>query len=79
MTEDGRELMTDIYQAEDFLGVNVLLSNPPISILQRRLKVASCFFLKKQMEKLLQLHPDEAGKFINILLSEVRDRDAYLH
>jgi CRP-like cAMP-binding protein len=27
MAEDGRELMTGIYQAEDFLGINIILSN----------------------------------------------------
>lgn len=29
MAEDGRELMTGIYQAEDFLGTSVILSNKP--------------------------------------------------
>jgi CRP-like cAMP-binding protein len=36
MAEDGRELMTGIYQAEDFLGINIILSNnEPTRILQR--------------------------------------------
>jgi hypothetical protein len=35
MAEDGRELMTGIYQAEDFLGINIILLIMPTRILQQ--------------------------------------------
>ncbi len=78
MAEDGRELMTGIYEADDFLGVNVILSDAAYPDTATALEDSElCFFPIEQFEALLQ-NPDIAGKFISILSSEVRERDAHL-
>ena len=79
MAEDGRELMTGIYQAEDFLGVNIILSKGVNIDTATALEDSQvCFFPKEQLEELLLIHPDIAGKFIKILSGEIRDKDAHL-
>ena len=79
MAEDGRELMTGIYQTEDFLGTNTILSNKPHDDTATALEDSKlCFFPKAQFNELLQLYPDIAGKFLKILSHEVRNKDAYI-
>ena len=79
MAEDGRELMTGIYQAEDFLGTSVILSNKPYNDTATALEDSNlCFFPKMQFDELLRLYPDVAGKFLKILSNEIRNKDAYL-
>lgn len=78
MAEDGRELMTGIYEADDFLGVNVILSDSTYTDTATALEDTQvCFFPVEQLEGLLQ-NPEIAGKFISILTSEVRDKDAHM-
>ncbi|MEL1244970.1 response regulator [Flavobacterium sp. DGU11] len=78
MSEDGRELMTGIYEPDDFLGVNMILSDAPHTDTATAMEDSQlCFFPIEQFEALLQ-NPEIAGKFIGILSSEVRDRDAHL-
>lgn len=79
MAEDGRELMTGIYQTEDFLGTNIILSNKPYDDTATALEDSYlCFFPKAQFDELLRLYPDVAGKFLKILSNEIRNKDAYL-
>lgn len=79
MAEDGRELMTGIYLAEDFLGINIILSNTPHDDTATALEDSYlCFFPKAQFDELLRLYPDVAGKFLKILSNEIRNKDAYL-
>jgi len=79
MSEDGRELMTGIYEAEDFLGINIILSNGVNIDTATALEDSQvCFFPKEQLEELLLIHPDIAAKFIKILSGEIRDKDAHL-
>ena len=79
MAEDGRELMTGIYQPEDFLGINIILSNNPHDDTATALEDSYlCFFPKAQFDELLKLYPDVAGKFLKILSHEIRNKDAYL-
>jgi CRP-like cAMP-binding protein len=51
MAEDGRELMTGIYQAEDFLGINtiLLIMNTTCNHTRRQLFV---FFSKTQFDEM---------------------------
>lgn len=79
LAEDGRELMTGIYQADDFLGINIILSNGPYDDTATALEDTQlCFFPKEQLNDLLQTYPDVAGKFLQLLSREVRDKDAHL-
>lgn len=79
LAEDGRELMTGIYRAEDFLGINIILSDTPYYDTATALEDSSlCFFPKAQFDELLGLYPDVAGKFLKILSDEVREKDGRL-
>lgn len=79
MAEDGRELMTGLYQEEDFLGTNIILSNKPYDDTATALEDSYlCFFPKTQFNELLRLYPDIAGKFLKIMSNEIRNKDAYL-
>jgi len=79
LAEDGRELMTGIYKEEDFLGLNIILCNKPFDDTATALQdTLVCFFPKLQFDELLELYPDIAGKFLKILSSEIRDKDAQL-
>jgi CRP-like cAMP-binding protein/CheY-like chemotaxis protein len=79
MAEDGREFMTGIYQAEDFLGINIILSNNPHDDTATAMEDSYlCFFPKTQFDEMLQLYPDVAGKFLEILSHEIRNKDTYL-
>lgn len=79
MAEDGRELMTGIFQPEDFLGTNIILSNIPYDDTATALEDSYlCFFPKGQFDELLLFYPDLANKFLKILSNEIRNKDAYL-
>lgn len=79
MAEDGRELMTGIFQRDDFLGTNIILSNIPYDDTATALEDSYlCFFPKGQFDELLLLYPDLASKFLKILSNEIRNKDAYL-
>lgn len=79
MAEDGRELMTGICQADDFLGINIILSNNAHEDTATALEDSClCFFPKTQFDEMLRLYPDVAGKFLEILSHEIRKKDGYL-
>lgn len=77
--EDGRELMTGIYTADDFLAINIILSENCYAETATAMEDSEvCFFPKSQLEILLRTHPDVAGRFLKILSNEIRDKDAQL-
>ncbi len=79
LAEDGRELMTGVYKEEDFLGLNIILSSGPYIDTATALEdTLACFFPKLQFDELLVMYPDVAGKFLKILSSEIREKDAQL-
>lgn len=79
MNADGRELMTGIYETDDFLGINAILYNEMHTDSATVLEDSElCFFPKEQLEELLLLYPDVAGKFLKILSEELRDKDIQL-
>lgn len=79
MTEEGRELMTGIFQKEDFLGTNIILSSRPYDDTANAIEdTCLCFFPKVQFDELLRLYPDVAEKFLKILSNEICNKDEYL-
>lgn len=79
MNADGRELMTGMYQIDDFLGINAILYNETYTDSATVLEDTElCFFPKEQLEELLLLYPEVAGKFLKILSEELRDKDMQL-
>ncbi|HEK19107.1 MULTISPECIES: response regulator [unclassified Mucilaginibacter] len=81
LAEDGRELMTGIYQTDDYLGANALLANEPYADTATALEDTSlCLIPKDQLDELINQYPDVAREFIKLLANDVRDReDQLLH
>ena len=79
MNEDGRELMTGMYQGEDFFGVNSILSDEMYTDTATAIEDCQlCFFPKEQLEELLRIYPDVADKFIKLLSNEIRNKETHL-
>ncbi|MEO5775659.1 MAG: response regulator [Flavobacterium sp.] len=79
MNADGRELMTGMYETDDFLGINAILYNEIYTDSATVLEDSElCFFPKEQIEELLRLYPDVAEKFLKILSEELREKDIQL-
>jgi CRP-like cAMP-binding protein/CheY-like chemotaxis protein len=79
IADDGRELTTAIYNADQFVGTNVIFSNDTYIDNAVAIEECSlCFFPIKELEKLISQYPDVAGKFIKILSNEVCDKEEQL-
>ena len=77
--EDGRELMTGLYQTDDYLGVNSLLLD---EVFNETAEVAEdaavCLLLKESVITLLNRYPDIGNQFIKILSNNVREKEDQL-
>lgn len=79
LASDGRELMTAIHSAEEYLGVNAMLSNEPYSDTATAMEDSLlCLIPKDQLDNLLNLYPDVAREFIKLLSNHIRDREEQL-
>lgn len=79
IAKDGRELTTGIYDTDQFIGTNVLFANGLYSDNAITLEETSLsFFPIQEIEKLISLYPDLAGKFIKLLSNEVCDKEEKL-
>jgi len=79
LAEDGRELMTGIYAADDYLGINAVLSNEPFSDTATALEDSTlCLIPKDQVDHLLNQYPDVAREFIKLLANDIRDKEDQL-
>jgi len=79
MTEDGRELLTGIFESDDFLATNALFSegvylDSAVAIEDSHLVL----FPNSQFEEFISLFPDVAEKFIRILSNQVREKEEHL-
>lgn len=79
LANDGRELMTAIHSAEEYLGVNALLSNEAYTDTATAMEDSQlCLIPKDQLDNLLNLYPDIAREFIKLLSNHIRDREEQL-
>jgi len=79
LANDGRELMTAIHSAEEYLGVNAMLSNEAYTDTATTLEDSQlCLIPKDQLDNLLNLFPDIAREFIKLLSNHIRDREEQL-
>jgi CRP-like cAMP-binding protein/ActR/RegA family two-component response regulator len=79
LAEDGRELMTGIYSAEDYLGINAMLSNEEYADTATALEDSLlCLIPKEQLEQLLNLYPEIAREFIKLLANDIREKEEQL-
>jgi len=79
LSEDGRELMTGMFIADDYLGVNVILANEPYADTATAVEDSVlCLIPKEQIEHLLNLYPVVAKEFIKLLANNIRDKEDQL-
>ncbi|OYU81814.1 MAG: transcriptional regulator [Flavobacterium sp. BFFFF1] len=79
MAEDGRELLTGIFDHDDFIGINILFSEG----IYLDTATASedshlCNFPREQFEEFISLYPDVAEKFVKILSNQIRQQEEQL-
>lgn len=79
LAEDGRELMTGIYAADDYLGINAMLSNEEYADTATALEdCVLCLIPKEQLEQLLNLYPEVGREFIKLLANDIREKEEQL-
>jgi len=79
MAEDGRELMTGIYTADEYLGIHSLLSDETYSETATALEDSLlCLIPKDQLDELLNLYPEVGREFIRLLANNIRDKEEQL-
>jgi CRP-like cAMP-binding protein/CheY-like chemotaxis protein len=79
LAEDGRELMTGIYSADEYLGINAMLSNEEYTDTATALEDSLlCLIPKEQLEQLLNLYPEVAREFIKLLANDIREKEEQL-
>ena len=79
LAEDGRELMTGIYIADDYLGINAMLANEPYNDTATALEDSVlCLIPKEQLERLLNQYPEVAREFIKLLSHDIREKEEQL-
>ncbi len=77
--EDGKELVTDLYSAGDFLGYIALLEGSVYKENAEALEVTELAIIPKEdFEELLNKNPEVAKKFIQLLASNVTLKEKHL-
>jgi CRP-like cAMP-binding protein/DNA-binding NarL/FixJ family response regulator len=76
---DGRELMTGMYSTGDYLGINAMLSKSIYADTATAIEDSMlCLIPDDEMEKVINLYPDVARKFIYLLSNDNRDKEEQL-
>ena len=76
---DGRELMTGMYGPGDYLGINAILSKSTYTDTATATEGSTlCMIPNEEVEKLIDLYPDVARKFIHILSNDNREKEEQL-
>jgi CRP-like cAMP-binding protein len=77
--DDGREFITGLYHADDYLGVNALLLDEVFSETAQAVEdTAVCLLLKESVLSLLDQYPQIGNQFIKILSNDIRDKEEQL-
>lgn len=79
MAEDGRELLTGMYRAEDYLGIHALLLDDSYTDTAEAVEDSAVCLLPRDMTiNLLNKYPDVGQQFIRILANNVREKEEQL-
>lgn len=79
LAEDGRELMTGIFIADQYLGIQATLSNEIYSDTATALEDCQVVLIpKEQLGPLLNLYPEVAREFIKLLANDIREKEEKL-
>jgi CRP-like cAMP-binding protein len=79
LARDGRELLTGIYQKDEYFGVPALLANQEYPESAEAMQDSTiCLLPKEMIEKLLNKYPSVALNFIKLLSNNVLDKEEQL-
>jgi CRP-like cAMP-binding protein len=79
LAEDGRELMTGMYVAEDYFGINALLANEAYTETATAIEDTTlCLIPKDVLDQLLNKHPDVGRAFIKLLAKDIKEKETQL-
>jgi CRP-like cAMP-binding protein len=79
LAEDGRELMTGMFGADNYLGIQALVANEPFNDTATALEDSSlCLIPKDSLEKLLNFYPSVGKEFIKLLSNDIREKEDQL-
>ena len=79
LAEDGRELMTGMFGADHYLGIQALLANEAFNDTATALEDSSlCLIPKDSLEKLLNMYPNVGKEFIKLLSNDIREKEEQL-
>lgn len=79
VADDGRELMTGLLKANDYLGVNALLLDEPLSDTAEAVEdSAVCLLPKEAVLNLLNRYPDVGQQFLKILSNNIKEKETQL-
>jgi len=79
VADDGRELLTGIYGADEYFGVAALLANENYRETSEAMDDSSlCLIPKDFLEPLLNKYPAVASQFIKLLANNVLDKEEQL-
>lgn len=79
LNEEGRQLLTGIYQDDQYFGVPALLLNEPSAEMAEAMEDTTiCLLPREILEDLLNQYPDIAREFIKILSNNLLDREEQL-
>jgi CRP-like cAMP-binding protein/ActR/RegA family two-component response regulator len=79
LANDGRELLTGIYTADEYFGVAAMLANAEYQETAEAVEDAViCMLPKDTIEELIGKYPDVAGNFIKLLANNVLHNEELL-
>ena len=79
LSEDGRELMTGLHIAGDYIGINAIFNNSAYTDTATTIEDSQlCLIPKEEMASMLSLHPDVARKFIQLLSHDNQEKEEQL-
>lgn len=79
MAEDGRELLTGMYRADDYLGIHALLLDESYTDTAEAIEDSAVCLLPRDVTlNLLNKYPDVGQQFIRILANNVREKEEQL-
>jgi len=79
LAEDGRELITALHTADQYLGIHALLADDAHSDTATVLEDSQlCLIPKEQLEEMLNLYPDISRQFIKLMAGQIRENEEML-
>ena len=79
IAEDGRQLITGIYKANDYIGVDALLLDETFTEIAEAVESTSLYLLPKdQIINLLNKYPEISKEFIKILSNNIHEKEEQL-